>query len=80
MSDMNGLNINTAAGTKTKVNGPADCTPEEVASYVCEMTRDFKKLAECADLGFLAYLIDMVHIEAFEIMCSSRADKQVSTD
>ena len=48
--------------------------PQQVAAYVCEMTGNLKKLALDADLKFLAYLIDMAHIEAFTEMNSSRSD------
>jgi hypothetical protein len=63
-----------------KICEGGDCKPEEVAAYVCEMTRDFKKLAESADLAFLAYLIDMVHIEAFGIACAAKNAKQKARD
>jgi len=77
---MNGQSMEMAVREKPQKDDTADCNPEEVAAYVCEMTRDFKKLAESADLAFLAYLIDMVHIEAFEIVCATRSEKQRSPD
>jgi len=77
---MSRRSMDMAVRGKPEICERADCNPEEVAAYVCEMTRDFKKLAECADLAFLAYLIDMVHIESFEIVCAARVGKQKSPD
>ena len=77
---MNGQSMEMAVREEPKICEGVDCKPEEVAAYVCEMTRDFKKLAESADLAFLAYLIDMVHIEAFEIACAAQGAKQKSPD
>ena len=48
---------------------PADKRDQkQVASYVCDMTGSLKKLALDADMKFLAYLLDMAHIEAFNIV------------
>ncbi|MGI9464681.1 MAG: hypothetical protein ACR2OM_12110 [Aestuariivirgaceae bacterium] len=42
--------------------------PQQVAAYVCDMTSGLKQLALDADMKFLAYLLDMAHIEAFNIV------------
>lgn len=50
--------------------------PEDVAVYVCEMTGNLKQLATDADLKFLAYLIDMAHIEACSAMTRRHSDDE----
>ena len=69
-----------AVRQKPKIRDRVDCKPEEVAAYVYEMTCDLKKLTESTDLAFLAYLIDMVRIEASEIACAGCSEKQKSPD
>lgn len=53
---------------------------EQVASYVCDMTVSLKKLALEADMKFLAYLIDMVHLEAFNKMNSANSSSNKAGD
>jgi len=40
--------------------------PEEVAAYVATMARELKVLVERHDLAALAYLLDLVRLEAEE--------------
>lgn len=65
---------NNHVGTRNEIHHE----PEQVAAYVYEMTNNLKKMASDADLKFLAYLIDMVHIEAFSEMNSSGSKKDKS--
>ncbi len=54
----------------------SDGNPKQVASYVCDLTGELKKIAKEADLKFLAYLLEMAHIEAFKIMTENQPVQQ----
>jgi len=80
LSQMEGQKAEPAAQHANKFNMQEDRKAEEVASYVCDITGDLKKLALDADLTFLAYLIDMVHIEAFNAKNARRMDPKSEKD
>ena len=47
----------------------------EAAAYLCDLTGSLKTIAMQSDLRFLAYLLDMAHIEAISVVASMRQNK-----
>jgi hypothetical protein len=46
------------------VAGASSVTQQDVAVYVATLSRDLKRMAERHDLATLAYLLEIVHLEA----------------
>ncbi len=44
--------------------GLAESSPTEVADYVKDMTAELAQLARASRLDLIAYLLDIVHLEA----------------
>lgn len=77
---MGGQGVESAVADKSQAGRRFECKPEDVPAYVCDITGDLRKLALSADLTFLAYLIDMVHIEAFNVLNARSVDKSRNSD
>ncbi len=69
----------SAAKSKNSGNGVGDGkhfrNKAEAAAYLCDLTGSLKSIAMESDLRFLAYLLDMAHIEAISVVTSIKESK-----
>jgi hypothetical protein len=56
-----------------------DPVPEGAARYIADMTAELARLARTAQLGVLAYLLDMAATEARSTGAEDREQKRVAT-
>ncbi len=69
----------SAARSKNANNGGRDGmnfrNKAEAAAYLCDLTGSLKSIAAQSELKFLAYLLDMAHIEAISVVTALRNNK-----